>query len=143
MLKREIKYEDFDGNIQSELFYFNISKPELVELEVEFKEGFGEMLRRIVEVKDNKELVKRFKDIILMAYGEKSDDGKRFVKSDILKEEFSQTAAYQTLFMELATDDGAAAIFLKAVLPKDMGEAAEQDKPQNMPSLVPPVPPTN
>ena len=81
MLKREIKYEDFNGENVSEVVYFNISKPELIELEVEFNEGYGKMLERIIETKDNRELIKRFKEIVLLAYGVKSDDGRRFMKS--------------------------------------------------------------
>ena len=120
MLKREIKFEDFNGNQTSDIFYFNISKSELIELEVEYESGFGEMLQRIVETKNNQELIKQFKHIILMAYGQKSDDGKRFIKSDLMAQEFSQTAAYNELFMELATDDNAAVEFLTGVLPKDI-----------------------
>ncbi len=120
MLKRSISYEDFNGNDATDIFYFNISKPELIELEVEFKEGFSTMLQSIIETNDSKQLIKRFKEIVLMAYGKKSEDGKRFVKSDQLREEFAQTAAYSALFMDLATDDSAAIVFLKGILPKDM-----------------------
>ncbi len=120
MLKRAINYEDFEGNDATEIFYFNLSEPELIELEVEFENGLKAMLESIIEAKDYKSLVKRFKEIVLLAYGEKSADGKRFIKSDQLREEFSQTAAYISLFMELATDDNAAVIFLKGVLPKKL-----------------------
>lgn len=144
MLKREITYEDFNGDTVTEVFYFNISKPELVELEVEYERGFSGMIEKIIEEKNSKELVKRFKEIVLMAYGKKSDDGKRFIKSEELREEFSQTAAYSELFMELATNDEAAATFLRGILPRDVAEAvdkaADQDKPTLPPS--PPKPPT-
>lgn len=127
MLKRAINFEDFEGNATTEIFYFNISEPELIELEVEFDKGFKAMLESIIEAKDHKNIVKRFKEIVLLAYGEKSVDGKRFVKNDRLREEFSQTAAYGALFMELATDDNAAVIFLKGVLPKKL-TGADFDK---------------
>lgn len=120
MLKREIKYEDYHGDETSDIFYFNLSKPELIELEVEHEGGFAVVVQNIIDTKDHKELIKKFKQIVLAAYGKKSDDGKRFIKSDELREEFSQTAAYATLFMELATDDKAAAEFILGVLPKDM-----------------------
>jgi hypothetical protein len=119
MLKREIKYEDFNGEEVTEIFYFNLSKPELIELEVGYTQGFGQMLQSIVESRNNKEIIAKFKEIVLMAYGIKSDDGKRFIKSDKLREEFSQTAAYAELFMELATNDQAAVIFLNGVLPRE------------------------
>ena len=138
MLKREIKFEDFDGVETSEIFYFNISKPELIELEVEYDSGFGKMIENIVETKNNRELVKTFKDIILLAYGVKSDDGKRFIKTPQLREEFAQSAAYNELFMELATDDDAATVFLTAVLPKDVSVEVNAVKAE-----VIPTPPTN
>lgn len=126
MLKREIVYEDFNGNQVTEVFYFNLSKPELVELEVEYEGGFGAMMQKIIEANNHKDLLQHFKRIVLMAYGEKSPDGKRFIKSDQLREEFSQSAAYNALFMELATNDEAAALFIKGVMPKDL--ASELDK---------------
>jgi len=137
MLKRTIKYEDFDDVEREDIFYFNISKSELIELEVEYDAGFGEYLKRIIESKDNKELIKQFKAIVLMAYGQRSEDGKRFIKSDTLREEFQQTAAYNALFMELAMDDNAAVVFIEGVLPKDMvGEVTKALAP------TPPAPPT-
>jgi hypothetical protein len=126
VLKREIKYEDYDGEETSEIAYFNLSKPELIELDVEYGEGFGRVLERVIETKDNKEIIRLFKKIILMAYGKKSDDGKRFIKNDQLREEFSQTAAYSALFMELATDDEVAVKFLTGLLPSDMREGVQE-----------------
>lgn len=120
MLKRSITYDDYNGNNVTDIFYFNISKTELIELEVEFDQGFSSLLEKLIETKDHKELIKNFKRIVLMAYGQKSEDGKRFIKSDALREEFSQTAAYNVLFLELATDDNAAVVFLKGVLPSDL-----------------------
>ena len=142
MLKREINYEDFNGNQSTDICYFNISKPELMELEVSYSEGFGTLLQNIVDTKDNKELVRRFKEIILMSYGQKSDDGKRFVKSDELCLEFSQTAAFQSLFMELASNENAAVEFLTGVLPRDMRNDIEKASIAPTPT-TPPLPPTN
>ncbi len=140
MLKREIIYEDFNGNQVTDVFYFNISKPELIEMEVEHKDGLGEVLKRIVVEKDNKNLIRMFKDIVLKAYGEKSEDGKRFIKSDQLREEFSQTAAYSVLFMELATHENAAVVFLKGVLPRDMGVEFDKAIAESVPVPVQSVP---
>ncbi len=126
MLKREITYEDFNGETVTDIFYFNISKPELIEMEVEYDQGFSSWIQQIIDAKDHKTLLHQFKTIVLLAYGQKSDDGKRFIKSDQLREEFSQTAAYQALFIELATNDNAASTFLIAVLPKDMTKALEK-----------------
>jgi hypothetical protein len=140
MLKRSITYEDYNGESLTEDFYFNLSKPELIELEVEFEGGFGRSLQNIIKAENTKALIHEFKRIILLAYGIKSEDGKRFIKSEQLREEFVQTDAYAQLFMELATDDKAASDFLTAILPKDMqGDVA---KTLVAPVTTPPTPPT-
>ena len=137
MLKRTIKYEDFDGNLISEDFYFNLSKSELIELEVQYDKGLGETLQDIVKENDFKKLIAEFKRLVLLSYGVKSEDGKRFIKSDELREEFSQTPAYDALFMELATNDNAAADFIQGIVPRDMAEAIEKVKQENANSAIP------
>lgn len=144
MLKREITYENFDEEEVTGVFYFNISKPELIELEVEKQGGFSNWLKKIFEAKDNKTIIEQFKRIILLAYGEKSDDGNRFIKSDELRTAFSQTAAFEALFMELAMDEGAAAAFIIGSMPKDMrAQIQEAQAKEAKLAVVPPVtPPT-
>lgn len=137
MLKKEIKYEDFNGDKCVDVEYFNLSKPELIELEVEYDNGFSGLIQQVIESDDKKQIIKIFKQLILMAYGKKTLDGKRFVKNDQIREEFEQTAAYQALFMELSTDAGAAVTFLKGLLPKDMVASIEAEIPGQ-----PPTPPT-
>jgi hypothetical protein len=141
MLKRSISYKDFNDVDCVDIFYFNISKPELIELEVKYEHGLTSMIQRIIEQKDHKELIKLFKELVLLAHGQKSPDGKRFIKSDQLREEFSQTAAYNALFVELATNDEAAANFLKGALPTDM--VGEIDKALDSKSKVSTVPDIN
>jgi hypothetical protein len=131
MLKRDITYTDFDGEEITESFYFNLMKSELVELEAGHRGGLDEFIRRIMKTEDHQALISEFKRLILLAYGQKSDDGKRFIKTEQMREEFSQTSAYDVLFMELATNDEAAAVFLKGVLPKEIQEeVARQDAEQ-------------
>lgn len=131
MLKRDIKYTDFDGNEVTETFYFNITKSEAVELEVGHKGGMEEFLKRIVQTQDHASMISEFKRIILLSYGVKSEDGKRFIKSDEMREEFSQTAAFDALFIELASNEDAAATFIKGVLPADLvrGDKAKLPPP--------------
>ena len=117
MLKKIITYTDYDGVERTETFYFNLSKPELVEMEVSAAGGFEKYLERIVGDQDKKELVGIFKEIILKSYGEKSPDGKRFIKSQELREAFSQTMAYEELFMEFTTDSDSAVAFINGILP--------------------------
>jgi hypothetical protein len=146
MLKKQITYKDFNDNDVTETFYFNLTKAELVELEVEFKGGMTEMINRIIEANDNKAIVQQFKKIILLAYGVKSDDGKRFIKSEDLSREFEQTNAYSELFVELATNSDAGAEFIIGIVPSDLGEEIKKtqasDQPANIPPPPPPVPPT-
>lgn len=130
MLKREIKYEDFDGNEVTDTYYFNLTRSEMIELEVGYKDGLEAALRRIIETNDRQKLIAEFKNLVLLSYGVKSDDGKRFIKSDQLREEFTQTPAYDALFMELATNDDAAATFIKGIVPKDFSK--EMDKIQDV-----------
>ena len=143
MLKRTITYEDFNGESASEIFYFNFTKTELLRLEVSYDGGMFGFLQRIVESESQKELFAEFEKIILLAYGTKSDDGKQFIKNDQLREEFSQTAAYDALFQELTTDEGAAATFIEGVMPKDMREEIAKEIANPSAQLpAPPAPPS-
>lgn len=123
MLKRPIKYEDFNGDEITEVFYFNLTRSELIEMDVAYEGGLSNVFQRIVEAKKEEELIREFKKFILAAYGEKSDDGKRFKKKDDndrpLSRNFEQTAAYDALFMDLATNAESASTFLIGVVPKD------------------------
>ena len=117
MLKKTITYNDYNGNERTEDFYFNLTKAEIMEMELGTTGGLAEMLTRIVAAQDAPAIIKMFKDIVLKAYGEKSPDGKRFVKSEELSTAFSQTEAYSQLFMELATDADEAAKFVNGIVP--------------------------
>ena len=119
MLKKTIRYEDYNGVERVEDFYFNLTKAEIVEMELGTAGGYAEMILKIVDANDQVTLIKIFKDLIFKAYGEKSPDGKHFVKSQAISEAFAQTEAYSILFMELATDDKAAADFINNIVPAD------------------------
>jgi len=119
MLKQTIKYTDYDGNEREEDFYFNLSKAELVEMEMSTKGGLETLIKKIVAEQDTSRIIAIFKDIICKAYGEKSLDGKHFRKSPELTADFTQTEAYSELFMKLATDSDAAAAFINGILPSD------------------------
>lgn len=126
MLKKNIKYVDYDGNARAEDFYFNLNKAEIVELELGTTGGLTKTLEKIVQEKDNKRIVEYFKAIILKAYGEKSSDGRRFIKSQELRDSFEQTEAYAELFMELSSNAKAAADFISGIVPKEAADAAKQ-----------------
>ena len=117
MIKKTIKFVDYNGNEREEDFYFNLTKAELTEMELSTEGGMEQLIRKIVSEQDNKKIVEMFKKIILKSYGEKSPDGRRFIKSQELSDAFAQTEAYSELFMELATDADAAAAFVNGVVP--------------------------
>ena len=102
MLKKTIKYKDYDGNEREETFYFNLNKAEIAEMELGQEGGLVNTINKIVEEKDNAALIKLFKSVILSAYGEKSADGRSFIKSEAATQAFTQTMAYSEIFMELA-----------------------------------------
>lgn len=125
MLKKTITYTDYNDIERTEDFYFNLSEAELMEMELTVDGGMVEKLQRIIKSKNGPEIVKFFKEMVLKAYGVKSDDGRRFIKSDELSQAFSQTEAYSQLYMEFATNDKAAAEFVNGIMPKKLQEKAK------------------
>lgn len=128
MLKRDVTYENFDGETVTDTLYFNLTRTELVELQVDYEGGLDTVIERIVEAKDVKSIFSLFKRILVAAYGVKSDDGKRFIKNEQLREEFTQTAAYDALITEISTDDNKASAFIIGVIPKGMADDVNQQK---------------
>ncbi len=127
MLKKTITYTDYDGVKREEDFYFNLSKAELTEMEMITEGGLQKKIDRITKSRNGKEIIDLFKDIILRSYGEKSDDGRRFIKNKELAEAFSQTEAYTELFMELATDADAAGAFINGIIPAEIAEQVQKE----------------
>lgn len=129
MLKKTITYTDYNGVERKEDFWFNLSKAEIMEMQLSTSGGLAEMIQKVVSTQDGPAIIKIFKDLVLRAYGEKSADGKRFIKSKEIAEAFSQTEAYSILFMELATDADAAAKFVNGIVPVDISkQIANQNK---------------
>lgn len=124
MLKKTIKYTNFNDEEVEEDFFFHLSKAELVELEMSHEGGLSEALKKIVAAADAKSIIAEFKNIILSAYGQKSEDGRRFIKNQQLRDEFESTEAYSTLFMELVTNTEAAIEFINGIIPQGMAEEA-------------------
>ena len=129
MLKKTITYTDYNGNSRTEDFYFNLTKTELMKMEMGTNGGLSEMAKSIIAAQDQAALIQIFEDLILKAYGVKSLDGKRFEKSSQLSEAFAQTEAYDQLFMELATDADAAAQFINGIVPAEMAKELPKELP--------------
>ena len=126
MVVEHIKYKNFDGVEIEEDFYFNFTEAEVTMMQLSFPGGLKKELEKIINAKDQAEIIKTFKKLILQAYGVKSPDGKRFEKSEQLSKEFEQTNAYSQLFMKLAFDDEAAAKWVNGVIPASLMDAAEE-----------------
>jgi hypothetical protein len=122
MIKETITYTDYNGVERKEDFYFNLTKAEIMEMEMSTKGGLAEMIQRIVSTQDQPAIIKIFKELIIKAYGVKSLDGKRFIKNAEVVDEFVQTEAFSQMFMKLATDADAAAKFVNGVVPADMAK---------------------
>ena len=133
MLKKTITYTDYDGVERTEDFYFNFTEAELMEWQLVTNGGLTSYVQKIVDAKDQPRLITLFKELLLKAYGIKSDDGRRFIKSEKISEEFSQNPAYSILYMELVTDDKLAAEFVNGIIPAKLSEqVAEQNSRQSM-----------
>ncbi len=127
MLKKTITYNDLDGNPLTEDFYFNLSKAELAEMELSQDGGMLAYLKYIVASKDGAGIMMAFKKILTQSVGRRSDDGKRFMKSPQITEEFMQTDAYSVLFMELVTDAEASSAFIRGIVPSDLSDKVMTD----------------
>ena len=140
MLKKTITYTDYNGVERTEDFFFHLNEAEITEMEFSIRGGLTEMIKKIVAAQDTPTIIKVFKDLILRSYGEKSLDGKYFIKNEKITTEFSQTGAYSKLFMELATDDKAAAEFVNGIIPeeaaKKLAEAEKKESKDNLMAVI-------
>lgn len=135
MIKKTITYTDYNGNERTEDHYFDLSKAEIMEMQLSVNGGFDVMLQSIIDSKDVPALAKLFKEIIFKSYGKKTPDGIRFEKSEEMSRNFSQTGAYSELYMELCTDAKAAAEFVNGIIPKGLAEEiAKAQQKQGVPA---------
>lgn len=127
MYAKKIKFTDFNGNEREQTFYFNLTEAELTEMNLSKEGGLEAYVTRIVNANDVPQLSELFKTLILKSYGEKSDDGMRFMKKNgALAAEFAETEAYSELYMELATNTDAASEFINGLIPKKLADKATQ-----------------
>lgn len=131
MLTKKITYTDYDGNERTETFYFNLTKTELAIMNNSAEGGLNAKLQKMVDGKRVPDIMSTFCEIIRKAYGEKSDDGRRLMKSEERSKAFEETPAYDQLFLELTQNEDAMVAFIKGVLPSDLAEQV------NIPSSTP------
>lgn len=132
MLKETITYTDFNGVERTEEYNFHLTKAEILEMQYGKEGGLSAYLTRISQAMDGPKLVKEFKELLLKSYGVKSDDGKRFIKNDQIRDEFSQSEAYSIMFTRLATDTDYAVKFITGIIPADLADLVKDQ----MPSVV-------
>ena len=132
MIKKTITYTDYNGNSRTENFYFGLNKAEILDMELSVTGGMRQLLQMIIDKQDIPKIIDAFKKIIKVSYGEKSPDGRRFIKSPELTEAFVQTEAYSELYMELISNAEAAAAFINGIVPAEIGrKMQEMNEPEN------------
>ena len=137
MLTKTITYTDYNGAERTEPFYFNLSQAELIDMQLGGKDGlYSVKLQKMIENHDAAAIVATIKEFVLKSYGEKTDDGKRFIKSPEISEAFMQTEAYSQLITELLSDDAKSSEFILGIMPQALREAAvaEMNKNKQLPS---------
>lgn len=127
MYTKTITYTDYNGNERTEKFLFNFSKAEILEMELSTTGGFTEKLQKIIDAQDIPTMTSVFKELLLKSYGEKSDDGRRFIKSAELSKAFSETEAYSNFYMELVENTDSAIEFINGVVPADVAAEAKKE----------------
>lgn len=135
MISKTFTYMDYNGNDRTETCYFNLNETEIIELESSAEGGLSVQLEDLTKSNDNKKLFETFKSIILKSYGEKSPDGRRFIKSKELTDAFEQSIPFSMLFMELAVDANAASSFINGIIPKNLQDRLPKDVTKNAGAL--------
>lgn len=120
MIKKTVNYTDFNGVAQTEELYFNLTKMELVKLDTEFVGGLQQTIQTAVDNNDTKTIMDCIEKILIKGYGKKSDDGKRFIKSAEMAEEFKQSAAFDEVFYQIASNEDEASAFITGLMPADL-----------------------
>lgn len=122
MIRKTVKYTDFDDNEVTETFEFNLTKAELTELNfLEDGSDLATVLGAMADGSTNvRQVLEILKDILTKAVGKKSDDGKLFEKNDRIRAELFATNAYSELLYELIDSPQKAADFMTGLLPKDI-----------------------
>jgi hypothetical protein len=142
MFRHTVKYTDFNDKAREETFEFNLTKEEIMSMELGVDGGFSELLKRMSELQNIPKLLEYFKQFVLKAYGERSGDGRSFIKvrdGKKLAEDFVQTAAFSEMFIDLFSDSKKAAKFMNGLVPQDLRDevikAQMQDDNETAPDI--------
>lgn len=122
MLRKEVKYKDFDGNDRKDVLWFHLNEVEITEMDLETSGGLVKYMESIIDTNDANQLITIFKDLLIRSYGERSMDGKHFYKDDKIRNEFVSSAAYPVLYMEMVSDADKAVEFINGIVPSNIRE---------------------
>lgn len=129
VLKQTVQYTDFDGNQAMETLYFNLTRTEVAE-NLHLRDKFQDLENRLdlesgsrtLNPNEIAEVLDLVKILMKLAYGIRSDDGKRFIKNDQIWEEFTQTAVYDAFLFSLFEDADKANEFMMGVFPRELAD---------------------
>lgn len=128
MIAKTFEYTDYNGTKRKDTWYFNLDKAELMKLELGAWGGLDALLKRLIREENPEKIIDMFDKIILGAVGEKSPDGRKFIKNEAIRDDFRQSPAYSELFYELVTDSEKAGAFLKGCIPTDLAMKVEENE---------------
>lgn len=118
MFKETFKYTDFNGVEREETHYFDLSEPDVMRLNYGSGANLKDIVEKITQEQDGGRIIELFEKIIQASYGEKSEDGKLFIKDEKALRNFIYSPMYPQLYMKLATDAEYAARFVREITPK-------------------------
>lgn len=119
-----VKYEDFDGKTIKKNLLFHMSTKDWVKADAEKKAvgGYEQYLsKQLGEPGSNVEpavVLETLEDIIRRSYGERSEDGEKFVKDPERTDHFMESLAYDAFLDDLIYTDGFSTAFVQALIPK-------------------------
>lgn len=125
MLTKTVTYIDLNGKEVTDTLYFNMTKSEIAAMQVRMDGMFIDHLKDLVEGKHIEKLFHVFRDIVLDSYGEKSEDGRRFIKNQKLRDDFESSLAFDAIFTEILMDPDKQSAFVREILPPDMRTGGE------------------
>lgn len=115
MLKHQVSYKDFDNKTVKETLWFNLTTRDSAKLTIKYGD-LAAYVKKIEKEKDAASMMVLIEDLVLTAYGERSEDGRHFVRNDEIRERFSYSLAFEALLDDLYSDEKKMSKFFDALL---------------------------